>query len=278
MQTLKVFQSLWAMEQRHPHRPEPAREDNIAQIAAAGFAGVCFDPAVAEIDETLGLFPVVQEHGLAVMLNVFPATPDELRPLLDLAAGMDAVAVNLIGQVMPVDVKDAVPVAERWLQESNEYDFPVLFETHRDSLLNDLFYTLQLIERVPAMRLCADLSHFVVNREMRLPLRDEDRGYIRTILDRSDCFQGRIANREQIQVQTDFPQHQPWVSQFREWWRDGMQAWRARNADDATLYFLCELGPPPYAITNRNGDELSDRWQEALQIREWALEAFAGRV
>jgi hypothetical protein len=51
-----------------------------------------------------------------------------------------------------------------------------------------------------------------------------------------------------------------------------MHSWRQRNADDATLVFLCELGPPPYAITDRNQRELSDRWQEALQIRQWALD------
>ena len=39
--------------------------------------------------------------------------------------------------------------------------------------------------------------------------------------------------------------------------------------DDATLVFLCELGPPPYAMTDGNQEELSDRWQEALQIRAW---------
>ena len=60
-----------------------------------------------------------------------------------------------------------------------------------------------------------------------------------------------------------------WVEQFRAWWRDGMRLWCERNADDATLVFLCELGPPPYAITDARGGELSDRWQEALTIRGW---------
>ncbi len=119
------------------------------------------------------------------------------------------------------------------------------------------------------MRLCADLSHYVIDREMRLPLRDVDRHHMHRILERSDCFQGRIANREQIQVQIGFPQHQAWVEQFREWWRDGFALWRARSGEDATLVFLCELGPPPYAMTDADQAELSDRWQEALTIRGW---------
>ena len=45
-----------------------------------------------------------------------------------------------------------------------------------------------------------------------------------------------------------------------------------RSHNDATLNFLIELGPPPYAITDRNQKELSDRWQEGLEIRSWIEE------
>ena len=50
------------------------------------------------------------------------------------------------------------------------------------------------------MRLCADLSHYVIDREMRLPLTDLDRHFMLRVLERADSFQGRIANREQIQA------------------------------------------------------------------------------
>ena len=77
------------------------------------------------------------------------------------------------------------------------------------------------------------------------------------------------------QIQINFPQHQVWVDIFKSWWTEGMRAWRQRNADDATLIFLCELGPPPYAITDADQNELSDRWEESLQIRDWALEIWS---
>ncbi|MDH3441646.1 MAG: sugar phosphate isomerase/epimerase, partial [Gammaproteobacteria bacterium] len=168
--------------------------------------------------------------------------------------------------------EESVPVVRQWMREADAAGLPVLFETHRDSLLNDLYYTLQVIDLVPEMRLCADLSHFVVDREMREPIGSRDQAFIDRILDRSDCFQGRVANREQVQIQIDFPQHQEWVEIFRSWWKNGMRRWRERNDDDATLIFLCELGPPPYAITDGNRHELSDRWAEALTIRRWVRE------
>ena len=275
MQNLKIFQSLWAMELRSPDQPERSFEESFRMVAEAGYDGMCIDPAADEIEEFQKILPYFGEFGLSSMVNAFPYQLEDMRPLFDLAKDANASLVNIIGGVMPIDPADAVPVINRWIQEAAGYDFPLLFETHRDSLLNDMYYTLQVMDLVPEMRLCADLSHFVVDREMRAPVIETDQAYIERILRRSDCMQGRVASREQVQVQIDFPQHQEWVAIFRHWWKLGMRAWRQRNADDATLIFLCELGPPPYAITDRNQRELSDRWQEALQIRSWVREIWS---
>lgn len=274
-QKLEVYQSLWAMELRRPGVPERPMEENFRMAAEAGYHGLCIDPAVHEIPDFQELQPLYREYGLKCMVNAFPAKVEELPPLLDLANGLDASLVNVIGQVMPLTVDEGIPVIRQWMADAASAGLPLLFETHRDCTLNDLYYALQLIEAVPEMRLCADLSHYVIDREMRLPLSETDREYMRRILERSDCFQGRIANREQVQVQIDFPQHQAWVQQFRDWWAEGIGMWRRRNADDATLIFLCELGPPPYAITDANQAELSDRWQEALKIRSWVEETWS---
>lgn len=272
MQTLKIFQSLWAMEQRIPGRAEHSHRSWFNMIADAGYDGVCIDPSVSDIAELCDLKGLYAEFDLGCMMNAFPFNVDDMQPLYEFANELNASLVNIIGGVMPIDPKDAVPVIQRWTAEAEQAGLPMLFETHRDSLLNDLYYTLQVIDLVPDIKLCADLSHFVVDREMRDPITFVDQRYIDQILERSECFQGRVANREQVQIQIGFPQHQKWVAIFRDWWKQGMRQWRERHADDATLIFLCELGPPPYAITDKEQRELSDRWQEALTIRSWVEE------
>ncbi|MCJ7590735.1 MAG: sugar phosphate isomerase/epimerase [Woeseiaceae bacterium] len=272
MQKLEIYQSLWGMELRNPKRPERSKEVAFAMIADAGFDGACIDPSVAEISQCREYVHLFERHGLGSMVNAFPYTSDDMVPIIDFAVEIRSCMVNVISGVMPIKPEDAVADVRRWIAEAAARNMPLLFETHRDGLLNDLYFTLQLMDLVPEMRLCADLSHFVVDRELRSPIPDRDQGYISSVLNRSDCFQGRVANREQVQIQINFPQHQVWVEIFKAWWKEGMRAWRKRNADDATLVFLCELGPPPYAITDGNQNELSDRWEESLQIRDWVRE------
>lgn len=275
VQSLKIYQSLWGMQLRNPKRAERTDEESFALVAEAGFDGMCLDPSAAEIPENLGRHKLFQKYGLGCMINAFPYAPDDMLPLLDFASVMNACAVNVISGVTPIRPEDAVLLVRRWIGEAEDRRMPLMFETHRDSLLNDLYFTLQLMQLVPEMRLCADLSHFVVDRELRVPVPERDRQFITSVLDRSDCFQGRIANREQVQVQINFPQHQQWVAIFKDWWKEGMRRWRQRNDADATMVFLCELGPPPYAITDANQEELSDRWEESLQIREWVQQIWA---
>jgi hypothetical protein len=269
MQKLEIYQSLWGMELRSPDTPERSMEENFRMAAEAGFDGMCIDLGANEIGQFRDAQQYYEQFSLGCMVNAFPSKLNELKPVLELAKDFNACMVNVIGGVMPVTVAGAIPVIYRWMDDAEQIGVPLLFETHRDGILNDLYYTLQVIDSIPELRLCADLSHFVVDREFWSPIRDVDQGYVNRVLERSDCFQGRIANREQVQIQIDFPQHQEWVNIFKGWWKSGMRMWRQRMDDDATLVFLCELGPPPYAITDADRRELSSRWDEALKIKGW---------
>ena len=82
--------------------------------------------------------------------------------------------VVVIGQVFPLTVEGAIPVIRRWMDMSEEEGMPIQFETHRNCITNDLFFTLNLLDSIPDMPLCADLSHYVVDREFWYPLSEFD--------------------------------------------------------------------------------------------------------
>jgi hypothetical protein len=95
------------------------------------------------------------------------------------------------------------------------------------------------------------------------------------VLERSASFQGRVASGQQIQLPLNFPQTAKWLELFTGWWTDGFRQWRARKPASEDVVFLCELGPREYAITDADGLELSDRWAEAKQLRQIAMDCWA---
>lgn len=169
-------------------------------------------------------------------------------------------------------------MVQDWMEEAEKEAVTIEFETHRNSITNDLNYTTQLLDAVPDMRLSVDLSHYVVDREFSLPMVEEEQQMIDTILRRADAFQGRVASAQQIQLQIEFPQHQKWVVQFLDWWEAGFRHWRKRASDKDTLIFQTELAPPEYAMTDAEGMEMSDRWQESLIMKGWIEDMWARLV
>ncbi len=271
MGELLVYQSLWATELRRAGVPELPIPERFDRVKEAGYDGLAIDLGAADLEVARTCVPVYVRTGLKGLVMAFPASIEGLRPALHLAKEIGAPFVVVIGRVMPLRVEEMVPVIRDWLRVAREERMPIQFETHRNCITNDLFSTLLLLEAVPEMRLAADLSHYVVDREMALPISDTMRQYVRRILERADSFQGRIATRSQVQVPIALSPapRQPWLEIFLAWWRTGFELWRAR-AQPSDLVFLCELGPPNYAITDARGEELSDRWQEALELKRIA--------
>ena len=237
-------------------------------IAEAGFDGACIDLAGGDVATAMKAKPLFASHGLGCTINAFPASVEDLTPVLEMAAAFDARFVTVNGRAFPFTPEEGAAYVRGWLGLGQAAGIPVYLETHRLTITNDLLYTLQLMDLVPEMELVADLSHFVVGRELPWPVDDEWQALMDRVVRRSVSFQGRVASREQVQVQLDFPQHQGWVEQHFAWWEAGIRYWRARSGPDAVLNFLCELGPPPYAITGADGYELSDRWAEACAIKD----------
>lgn len=266
-QRLLIFQSLWAMERRHTDGRERTLEENVRMIAEAGFDGV--STHYTKREDVKRLAQLRAEYGLSAEGQCFPRTVDDLEPVLENAVEFGVHHIDVQPDVRPRTVRECIGLLEGWQRLAEEARVPMYIETHRDRMTTDLLFTLDLLDAFPNLRLLADLSHYLVGREFAWPVSEENHALIHRILDHSWAFHGRVASREQVQIEISFEPHRMWVDLFLDWWRYGFASWRKRAGPDETLAFTCELGPKPYAIIGRDGNDTTDRWAESLMMREW---------
>jgi len=269
-QRLEVYQSLWAMERRHTDGYERSLEDNVRLIAEAGFNGV--SASYESRDDVRRLTGLLRPLDLNAEGQCFPRTVDDLQPVLENAAEFGVRHIDLQPDVRPRRLADALELIDGWTRLAEQVDFPVYIETHRDRMTTDLHFTLDLLDARPNLKLLGDISHYLVGREFATPVSEENHADMRQILDHSWAFHGRVASREQVQIEISFEPHRVWVDLFLDWWRYGFASWKRRAGPEDTLILTCELGPKPYAIIGRDGNDTTDRWAESLLMRDWIRE------
>ncbi|MFP6646807.1 MAG: sugar phosphate isomerase/epimerase [Candidatus Latescibacterota bacterium] len=249
-------------------------EENLAKIAEGGFDGAEFlmeDKAHRDL-----MVPLCDKYNLKRSNIVFPWTAAEFAD--DIAAAKDGGASHINLQPIPITrtVAEPIPYLVHCMDMAADADFELFFETHRDRTTTDMYYTLDLIGAVPELQLCGDLSHFLVGREFAgPPILETNQKYMEQIVERCGAFYGRVASREQIQVSITFPHDRVWFDIFAGWWKHGFRAFGKRAGEDSTLRFVVEVGPPTYAIQGADGQELSDRWEEALMIKNQVREIWS---
>lgn len=264
---LHILQSLWGMDRVRSDGVEWTLAERLAMIDEAGFDGISAHVyPTARVEDWIG---DAKDRGMVIEGNAFPTTVEDLRPALELAARHGIHHMVIQGDLRPYNADEAVPVLQGWHQLALEYGVPVLVETHRNTITNDLWATRECLDRLPDLPLLADLSHYVCGQEMNLPISPRNEAMIQRILANAHAFHGRVSSAEQIQLEISYECHRPWVDQFIGWWRQGFINWLSRASAGDSLTFTCELGPAPYAITDRHGLDRSNRWEEAQQMRHW---------
>ena len=274
MPRLKIFQSLWAMDGLPGVDLDNDVEGALDRIVTAGFDGVGVN--LARTARASAIARRMAEEGLSWEAQALVTNADQLARYLDQAIALGAADhVNIQVANLTATVDAAIALMETLLAVSRDCPIPVFYETHRGRLLNDLFWTSDILDALPELMLTGDLSHYVTAHEMDLPVAPHLAQRIDKVITRCGAFHLRIAGPNQIQLPVEASVSAGWREVFEGWWRDGMRQWRARAGVDDVLPILCELGPPPYAITDPSGRELTDRWAEALALKAMGERLFS---
>lgn len=178
---------------------------------------------------------------------------------------------------------------EEVLEASADAQIPLYIETHRATLTQDIWRTLQLVERFPDIRFNGDLSHWYTGHDLPIGDFDAKLDLLAPVLDRVRYLHGRIGTSGVIQVDVGdaTPADAPPVSHFRALWIRAFAGFLATSADDpvpvadGAIGFAPELLPGAfgYALEVPDADgvaqELGDRWQQALVLSDLAAGCFS---
>jgi hypothetical protein len=174
------------------------------------------------------------------------------------------------------------------VEASDELDFPLFIETHRATITQDVWRTIQMIKRVPSVRFNGDFSHYYTGHE--LPYGDLEAKWraMQPIFDRVGFMHGRIGNTSCMQVNIadggpPVPQvfgESDFLAHHREMWTRAMHGFlKVAKLGDYLVFAPEILSPAIYyarKFTMPDGTlrEESDRYAQALVYARIARECF----
>ena len=160
------------------------------------------------------------------------------------------------------------------LEISSKLDFPIYIETHRATITQDMFRTVELTKRFPEIRFNGDFSHWYTGQEMVYGGIENKWNFIQPIFDRVRFMHGRIGNPGSIQVDVKNDINLEYVNHFKKMWKRSFIGFLKTAEPGDYICFTVELLKAEifYARTIPNGSgieqEEGDRWQQALLYKE----------
>jgi hypothetical protein len=248
---------------------EPSR--SLDELAGAGFTGVQFAGPANPHERKACL-----DRNLGITGSGRVNTPEEAAALAEQSSGEGYECVTVHAGWGMEDDREAHRLIEAILTASSRFRIPLYVETHRATIFQDIWRTVQFVHRFPELRFNGDFSHWYAGQEMVYGGFENKLLFIAPVLDRVRFVHGRIASPGCIQVAID-PAAAPepsYVTHFRQLWTASFQG-HQNSGEDCPMYFVPELlAPAIYYARTFHGVEESDRWQQSLFLKDIAAECF----
>ena len=194
-------------------------------------------------------------------------------------AGHDCVTLHVMRGIE--DDAEVFRVVEDILQASERRKIPLYIETHRATITQDIWRTVQITRRFPEVRFNGDFSHWYTGLEMVYGDFKAKCDFAAPVFERVRFIHGRIGNPGSMQVDIGDGKGRTYVDHFREMWTRSFAGFLKTAKPGDFICFTPELLPPNiyYArlVKNAKGEEVEegDRWQQALVYCQIAKECFA---
>jgi hypothetical protein len=269
--------NVWGLERLPAGSPEWTLEEKLERLAKAGGFDVVdrytlADPgsesAVTELDR------LSKKYGFKVGMATSIDRLEQLDVAISLAKRAATRYVDVMTGPYTLPEAEAVPLIRAISNRFKAENIALALQTHRGLVTQDLLRTVAYAKSIPDLRFDLDLSHYFVAGEIGDDLTPDARAVFETILQRAVMLDGRVSNGEQVQIDIGPSGDNPHARRFAALWKRVMVSWLERAKPGDVLPFRIELGPPNYAILDREGREISDRWEQTLVLRTIAERLF----
>lgn len=178
-------------------------------------------------------------------------------------------------------------LVESVLEASERHRLPAFVETHRATVTQDIWRTVQLLHRHPDLLLNGDYSHYYCGQELVYGGLDMKLEFMRPIFDRTGFMHGRIAAPGFMQAPIETIDDKPrmaaggdYLEDFKRMWTLAMAGFRHHAGPGDVLIFAPEILTSKFyyarLFPNAEGElqEESDRYAQALLYRRLAHTCF----
>jgi sugar phosphate isomerase/epimerase len=217
------------------------------RIKAAGYTAIEAPlPAQADIERFRQLLELHQFGYVALVQTVGRTMADHWASFRDQVAQSEQLPTILITSHCGHDSWDT-QMSHAFLREALALEttlaVPIGHETHRGRILHHPWITSRFLDQFPGLRLCSDLSHWVVACERLL---DTETEILAQCAERTIHIHARVGYEEGPQVPDPrAPEYQRHLDTHEAWW-DQIWQYQAMRGDKVST-FTPEYGPPLYA-------------------------------
>jgi hypothetical protein len=269
---LLIYGSSWALGSlpRQPALAWPLNEA-LDRLSAMGYAGCQSSAADAA---------TIRRHGLrfaaSTRFNTLAEAEREIRAAAEVEA--DCLTVHVGWGYEEED--EIVALLEGAITCAAAYRLPLYFETHRATMLENMWRTRRALARVGELWFNGDFSHYYCGSEIPYSGYERALSYLDPIFARTGFMHGRISDGESMQCDFTEPRHAVHRAWFEQAWTKVFAHWKRRARPGEVFIFTPELGPPEsnYSPSCRRDDgtliELHDRWALSAELAATARRLF----